>query len=89
MLQLYKNKGSGKMLKNKEELKIKVKEKLNKKAEELIDSMDCENEDFTIDTIEDIMTRFNTESKQIVIDTVNEAIASFNEKKIIDKKNKK
>ena len=75
------------MLKNKEELKKKVKEKLDKKADELIESMDCSDEEFTIDTIEDIMTRFNLDSRQIVVDTVNEAIASFDEKKIIDKKN--
>ena len=77
------------MLKNKEKLKIKVKEKLDLKAEELIDSMDCPDEEFTIDTIEDIMTRFNLETNQIVIDAVNEAIALFDEKKIITKKNKK
>ena len=70
-------------------MKNQVKLKLDRKAEELIDSMDCSDEEFTIDTIEDIMTRFNAESKQIVIDTINEAIASFDEKKIITKKNKK
>ena len=75
------------MLKNKEDLKQKLREKLNKKAEEFIEDLDIE--EFTIDTIEDIMSRFNTESKQIVIDTVNDSIASFDEKKIIDKKNKK
>ena len=77
------------VIKNKNELKIKVKEKLDKKANELIDSIDCSDEDFNIDTIEDIMTRFNVDSKQIVLDTINEAIASFDEKKIIDKKNRK
>jgi len=77
------------MIKNKEELKKKVKEALDKKAEEMVESLDCGEDDFTIDTIEDIMTRFNNDSKQIVIDTVNEAIASFDEKDIINKKNKK
>ena len=75
------------MLKNKEELKQSLKKKLDKKADEFIDNLDIE--EFTIDTIEGIMTRFNLESNQIVIDTVNEAIASFDEKKIINKKNKK
>ena len=77
------------MIKNKEELKKKVKENLDRKADELIESMDCEDEEFTIDTIEDIMTRFNKDSKQIVIESINEAIASFDESRIIDKKNRK
>ena len=78
------------MIKNNDELKRKLKEKLDKKAEEFIDGLNITNdEDFTIDTIEYIMTRFNEETNQIVIDSVNEAIASFDEKKIIDKKNKK
>jgi len=78
------------MIKNKEELKSKIKEELDKKSEEMINSLDnSEDEDFTIDTIEDVMTRFHIESKQIVIDTINEAIASFDEKEIISKKNKK
>jgi predicted house-cleaning noncanonical NTP pyrophosphatase (MazG superfamily) len=75
------------MIRNKEDLKKQVKEKLDKRADELIDSMDCNEEDFTIDTIEDIMTRFNADSKQIVVETINESIASFDEKKIINKKN--
>ena len=70
-------------------LKNKIKEKLDKKAEELIEAMDCSDEEFNIDTIEDIMTRFNDESKEIVIETINEAVASFDEKEIINKKNKK
>ena len=79
--------GSYKMIKNSTELKICLKAKLDKKADELIDSMNCDDEEFTIDTIEDIMTRFNVDTKQIVVDTVNEAIASFDERKIIVKKN--
>ncbi|MDD4187409.1 MAG: hypothetical protein PHX04_01365 [Bacilli bacterium] len=78
------------MIKNKESLKKQIKEKLDIKADELIESMDCcDGEEFIIDSIEDIMTRFNVDSKQIVIDTVNEAISSFDENKIINKKNKK
>ena len=76
------------MIKNKTELKRKIKEELNQRADELIESLDGGEEEFTIDTIEDIMTRFNAESKQIAIDTVNEVIASFDEDKIINKKNK-
>lgn len=79
------------MIKNNDKLKEQVKEKLDRKAEEFIDDLNIssETEDFTIDTIEDIMTRFNKEANQIVIDAVNEAIASFDEKKIIAKKKKK
>ncbi|MCL2522766.1 MAG: hypothetical protein FWE36_07920 [Erysipelotrichales bacterium] len=76
------------MIKNTEELKRKIKEKLNQKADAFIDSLEkqSDTEDFTIDTIEDIMTRFNEDSHKMVIDTVNEVIASFDEKKIIAKK---
>jgi hypothetical protein len=77
------------MKKNKEELKNEIKLKLEKKAEELIESMDCSDEKFTIDTIESIMTRFNIESKQIAIDAVNEVIVSFDERSIIAKKNRR
>ena len=78
------------MIKNRKELKQEIKKRLDQKADELIDNLDLTSntEDFTIDTIEDIMTRFNTESKQIALDTVNEVIASFDENKIIGKKNK-
>jgi len=68
------------VIQNKEDIKIVVKEKLTKKAEELIDSMDCTGEEFNIDKIEDIMTWFNSETKQIVIKKVNETIALFDEK---------
>ena len=79
------------MIRNGEELKKRVKEKLDKRADEFIDNLTItsETEEFTIDTIEDIMTRFNKEANQIIIDSVNEAIASFDEKNIIAKKNKK
>lgn len=77
------------MIKNKEELKKEIKEKLEKKAESLVESMDCSDEEFTIENIENIMSRFNLETRQIAIDTINEAIASFDESKIIDKKNKR
>jgi hypothetical protein len=78
------------MLKNKEELRAKIKENLDKKADAFIDNLDStsDTDEFTIDTIEDIMTRFNKESQDIVIASVNEAIASFDESKIITKKNK-
>ena len=52
----------------------------------MINSLDSRDEEFSIDTIEDIITRFNTESKQIVVETINEAIAPFDEKEIITKK---
>ena len=77
------------MIRNKEELKREIKLKLEKKAYELVESMDCDDEQFTIDAIESIMTKFNLESKQIAIDTVNDAIASFDERNIISKKNRK
>ena len=79
------------MIRNKDELKEKIKKELDKKAEEFVDNLadTSETEEFTIDTIEEIMTRFNSESKQIIIETVNEAISSFDEKEIINKKNKK
>ena len=77
------------MIRNKEELKREIKLKLEKKADELVESMDCDDEQFTIDAIESIMTKFNLESKQIAIDTVNDAIASFDERNIISKKNRK
>ena len=75
------------MLKNNDELKQKLREELSKRADEFIDDLDTE--EFTIDTIEDIMTRFSAESKEIMIDTVNDSIASFDEKEIINKKNEK
>lgn len=79
------------MIKNKEELKEKIKKELNKKAEEFVDNimLSSDTDEFTIDTIEEIMTKFNSDSKQITIDTVNEALSSFDEKEIISKKNKK
>ena len=79
------------MIKNSKELKEKIRKKLDEKAKELIDNLDkvSDTDEFTIDTIEDIMTRFNVESKQITLETINEAINSFDEKKIIDKKNEK
>lgn len=79
------------MIKNKEDLKEKIREQLNKKAEDFVDNIvkTSDTEEFTIDTIEELMTKFNLESKEIVIDTVNKAIDSFDEKEIINKKNKK
>ena len=46
------------MIKTTKELKKKIKKELNKKAEELVDELNLtsKTEDFTIDTIEDIMT---------------------------------
>jgi len=77
------------MIKNKAELKRRIKEKLENKATEFIDELDLSEEEFTIDTIEDIMMRFNDETNQIMIETVNETIASFDETNIISKKKKK
>ena len=77
------------MIKNKSELRRKIKEKLENKATEFIDDLDLPDEEFTIDVIEDIMMRFNEETNQIIIETVNETIASFDETNIISKKKKK
>lgn len=77
------------MIRNKAELKSKITEKMENKATEFIENLDLADEDFTIDTIEDIMMRFNEETNQITIETVNETIASFDESKIIAKKKKK
>jgi hypothetical protein len=79
------------MIKNQKELRDTVKERLCKKADELIDGLieSSSGEEFTIDTIEDLMTRFNLDSKEITLETINEVIASFDERKIIKKKNKK
>jgi len=77
------------MIKNTEELKAKIRQRLDEKANELIENLglSSESDEFTIDTIEDLMTRFNAESKQITLETINEAIASFDESRIITKKN--
>ena len=79
------------MIKNSEGLRNKIKENLNQKADAFIDRIieTSDTNDFTIDSIEDLMIRFNSETNEIVLNTVNEAIASFDEKKIISKKNKK
>ena len=76
------------MIKNTHELKEQIKARLSRKAEEFVDelSITSTTENFNIDTIEDIMTRFDTEADQIVIDTVNRAISSFDEREIIEKK---
>lgn len=76
------------MIKNKDDLKEKIKNKLNRKAEEFVDKLvsASDTDEFTIDTIEEIMTRFNSESKQIIIETVNGTISSFDEREIINKK---
>jgi len=55
------------MLKNTEELKIKIKESLEKKAEKFIDDLNMSEDDFTIDAIEDIMIRFNEETNNVRI----------------------
>lgn len=79
------------MLKNKEELEEKIEKELQIKAKQLIAELDetSGTSSFTIDTIEDIMTRFNSETNQIVLDTITQAIASFDESEIIKKKKKK
>ena len=85
-----KNRGN-KMIKNHKEIQQKIREQLSEKANKLIENLNdsSDSEEFTIDTIEDLMTRFNRESNEIVLDTINEAINSFDEKKIIEKKNEK
>ena len=77
------------MIRNSEDLKAKIRQRLDEKANELIENLDLssESDEFTIDTIEDLMTRFNAESKQITLETINEAISSFDESRIIKKKN--
>ena len=77
------------MIKNIDKLKKRVKENLEKRANDFIENLGItsKTENFTIDTIEDIMTKFNKEANEISIDAVNKAIASFDERKIIEKKN--
>ena len=77
------------MIKNKAELKIKINEKLEEKASDFIDNLDLSDEEFTIETIEDIMMRFSKETNQIMIEAVNETLSLFDESKIIAKKKKK
>jgi lipoate-protein ligase A len=84
-----KRKEEMKMIKNKSELKQKIKEKLEMKASEFIDNLELSEEDFTIEAIEDIMMRFSKETNQIMIEAVNETLSSFDESKIIAKKKKK
>ena len=76
------------MLKNSKEVGERIGKKLQEKAKELIRELDetIEIMDFTIDSIEDIMTRFNSETNQILLDTVSQAIESFDEREIINKK---
>lgn len=79
------------MLKNKEELEAKIEKELQQKAKQLIKELDetSDTTNFTIDTIEDMMTKPNSETNQIVLDTVTGALASFDESEIIKKKKKK
>lgn len=78
------------MIRNNDKIKLEIKKKLNKKADELIDGLDhLADEEFTINTIEEIMGKFEKESKDIMITSVNEAIASFDERRVIKKKNNK
>jgi len=74
------------MIKNREELKEKIKKSLEEKAEKFIEELNMSDEEFTIDAIEDIMTRFTEDTNQIMLESVNEAIASFDESQIISKK---
>jgi hypothetical protein len=78
-----------KMIKNKAELKNRISEKLERKATDFIEDLDLPDEEFTIETIEDIMMNFSKETNQIMIEAVNEALASFDESNIIAKKKKK
>ncbi len=78
------------MIKNKEELKKKLIERLTQKAEEYVEEMDrkSNNEFYPIDVIERDLVNIQKESKRIFQETTEELINSVDEDEEI-KKNRK
>ncbi len=78
------------MIKNKEELKKKLIERLTEKAEEYVEKMDREsnNEFYPIDVIESDLVNIQKESTKIFRETTEELINSIDEEEEIKKKQK-
>ncbi len=78
------------MIKNKDELKKKLIERLTQKAEEYVDQMDnkSNNEFYPIDVIERDLVNIQKESTRIFQETTEELLNSIDEEEEI-KKNKK
>ncbi len=78
------------MIKNKDELKKKLIERLTQKAEEYVDQMDnkSNNEFYPIDVIERDLVNIQKESTRIFQETTEELLNSIDEEKEIKKKQK-
>ncbi len=78
------------MIKNKEELKRKLIERLTEKADEYVEKMDKEsnNEFYPIDVIERDLVNIQKESTKIFRETTEELINSIDEEEEIKKKQK-
>jgi len=77
------------MLLNKKKLEKALERELQSKARKFVEDLDMEEDDFTIDNIENIMSKFHKETDEIIIKTVSDVIESFDETKIIAKKKQK
>jgi len=77
------------MIRNKDEIKKKMEEDLNKVKEKFFADIDTAESEFTIDYIEEIMSKFRFETNQILLDKMNEIFKQIDESSIIAKKNNK
>lgn len=78
------------MIKNKEEIRKELKEKLNKMADEYVDNMDkkSDGEYYPIDVIEEDLVNIQKDAKELLKQTTEELLNSVNEENEIAKKNK-
>ena len=74
------------MIKNKKELQSALEKGLQEKARKFVEDLDMKDEEFTIDNIESIISRFHKETDEIILKTVSDVIENFDETKIIAKK---
>lgn len=76
------------MIKNVDKIKKKMLKQSKEQIETFVDELQklSENKEFTIDNIENLMTKFNRESKNNLIDSVDTSLAKFDESKLIEEK---